>query len=141
MTQTPVQKAHAPNEDGAKNTVQLVYILQGVGFFVGVTWIAGVIVNHVKRGEAAGSWVDSHFRWQIRTFWFGLLWGVVGALLSVVVIGLAVLVANYIWMIYRVVKGWLDFSAGKAMYQKDSGQPPGHHAPEGANKPNAVSRQ
>jgi uncharacterized membrane protein len=119
VTQTPVQEAHAPNEVGAKNTVQLVYILQGVGFFVGVTWIAAVIINHVKRGEAADSWVDSHFRWQVRTFWFGLLWGVVGALLSVVVIGLAVLAANYIWLIYRVVKGWLDFSAGKAMYQTD----------------------
>jgi|SRR5688572_22462779 len=141
MTQAPVQKADGPNEIGAKNTVQLVYILQGVGFFVGVTWIAGVIVNHVKRPEAAGSWVDSHFRWQIRTFWFGLLWGVVGTLLSVVFIGLVVLAANYIWLIYRVVKGWLDFSAGKPMYQKDSRPPPGHNAPEGANRPTPVSRQ
>ena len=124
MTQAPVQKADGPNEIGAKNTVQLVYILQGVGFFVGVTWIAGVIINHVKHAEAAGSWVDSHFRWQIRTFWFGLLWGVVGTLLSVVFIGLAVLAANYIWLIYRVVKGWLDFSAGKAMYQKRDDPPP-----------------
>ena len=125
MAQQLVQKADGPNEIGAKNTVQLVYILQGVGFFVGVTWIAGAIVNHVKRGEAAGSWVDSHFRWQIRTFWFGLLWSVVGTLLSVVMIGLVVLAANYIWLIYRVVKGWLDFSAGKAMYQKrDDPRPP-----------------
>lgn len=118
MTQQPVQKMDGPNEAGAKNTVQLVYILQAVGFFVGITWIAGVIVNHVKRAEAAGSWTDSHFRWQIRTFWFGLLWSIVGMLLSVIVVGFAVLAANYIWMIYRVVKGWLDFSAGKAMYQK-----------------------
>lgn len=124
MTQ-PVQKMDGPDEAAAKNTAQLVYILQAVGFFVGLTWIAGVIVNYVRRDAAAGTWVDSHFRWQIRTFWFGLLWSVVGALLSVVVIGFAVLAANYIWMIYRVVKGWINYSAGKAMYEtKDSSQPP-----------------
>jgi uncharacterized membrane protein len=121
MTQ-PVQKPDG--EIAARNTVQLVYILQAVGFFVGLTWIAGVIVNYVKRDEATGTWLESHVRWQIRSFWFGLLWSVVGALLSVVVIGFAVLAANYLWMIYRVVKGWMDFSSGKAMYQKKDGPPP-----------------
>ena len=114
----PVMKVGGPNEAAAKSAAQLVYILQAVGFFVGLTWIAGVIVNYVKQDEAVGTWVETHFRWQVRTFWFGLLWSVVGALLTVVVIGIAVLAASYIWMIYRVIKGWLDFSAGKPMYQK-----------------------
>lgn len=130
MAQSPVQERDAPREAGAKNTVQLVYILQAAGFFIGITWIAGVIVNYVKRDEASGTWLDSHFRWQIRTFWFGLLWGVIGALLSIIVIGIAVVAAVYLWMIYRVVKGWVEFSAGRAMYRMpDSGEPPAARRP------------
>jgi uncharacterized membrane protein len=121
----PILKVGETDLAAAKNAAQLVYILQAVGFFVGLTWIAGVIINHVKRDQAVGTWVDSHFRWQIRTFWFGLLWSVVGVLLSVIVVGFAVLAVSYVWMIYRVVKGWVDFSSGKPMYQsKDSGPPP-----------------
>jgi uncharacterized membrane protein len=121
----PMGKVGGPDLAAAKNAAQLVYILQAVGFFVGVTWIAGVVINHVKRDEAAATWVDSHFRWQIRTFWFGLLWSVVGVLLSVIMVGFAVLAVCYVWMIYRVVKGWMHFSSGKPMYQStDSGPPP-----------------
>ena len=99
------------------NTVQLVYILQAIGFLFGITWIAGVIVNYVKRDEAKGTWLESHFRWQIRTFWFGLLWGVIGAITSLIVVGFVILAVNYVWLIYRVVKGWLDFSSKKPLYQ------------------------
>lgn len=100
-----------------ENATQLVYILQAVGFLIGLTWIAGVIVNYVKRDEARGTWVESHFRWQIRTFWFGLLWGVIGAVTSLIAVGFVILAVNYVWLIYRVVKGWLDFSSKKPMYQ------------------------
>lgn len=94
---------------------QLVYILQAVGFFIGLTWIAGVIVNYVKLDAAAGTWAESHFRWQMRTFWFGLLWAVIGAVTSFLLVGFAVLAANY-GLIYRVVKGWLSFNERKPMY-------------------------
>lgn len=100
-----------------ENATQLVYILQAVGFLIGLTWIAGVIVNYVKRDEAKGTWLESHFRWQIRTFWFGLLWGVIGAITSLIVVGFVILAVNYVWLIYRVVKGWLDFSSKKPPYQ------------------------
>ena len=102
----------------AENVTQLVYILQAVGFLIGLTWIAGVIVNYVKRDEIRGTWLESHFRWQIRTFWFGLLWAVIGAITSLVVVGFVILAVNYVWLIYRVVKGWLDFSSKKPMYQQ-----------------------
>ena len=116
MAQEPVTKVGGPDEVTAKSAAQLVYILQAVGFFIGLTWIAAVIVNYVKLDDARGTWVESHFRWQIRTFWFGLLWGVIGAISMFVVVGFAVLAANYVWLIYRVVKGWLFFSERKPMY-------------------------
>jgi uncharacterized membrane protein len=118
MAQEPVQKVGvtAPDEAAAKSAAQLVYILHAVGFFIGLTWIAAVIVNYVKQDVARGTWLESHFRWQIRTFWFGLLWGVIGAITAMVFVGFAILAANYIWLIYRVVKGWLFFSERKAMY-------------------------
>jgi uncharacterized membrane protein len=94
----------------------IVYVLQAVSFFVGLTLIAGVVVNYVKREDVAGTLYESHFRWQMRTFWFSLLWGAIGLLLAIVVIGFAILAADAIWLIYRIVKGWIRLSEGKPMY-------------------------
>ncbi len=95
----------------------LVYILQALGFFTGgLTMFAGVVVNYVRKDDVAGSWLASHFRWQIRTFWFFLLWSVIGYIAVFVVIGIPILFANLIWAIYRIVKGWLYLSENKPMY-------------------------
>jgi uncharacterized membrane protein len=94
-------------EQGLKTIATVVYALQAAGFFLGITWIAAVIVDYVKKDDAAGTWLESHFRWQIRTFWWGLLWGVIGTVLAFVLIGFAVLLADAVWIIYRIVKGWL----------------------------------
>ncbi len=120
MTQEPVQKVGAPDETAAKSAAQLVYILQALGFFTGLTWIAGIIVNYVKLDAARGTWLESHFRWQMRTFWFGLLWGVIGVITMFLIVGFAILAASGIWVIYRVIKGWLNFSEAKPMYQGPS---------------------
>jgi len=82
-------------------------------FLTGWPSIIAVILNYVKRSEARGTWLESHFRWQIRTFWFGLLWAVVGGILTLVFVGFAVLFVAWIWMIYRIVKGWLNLAEGK----------------------------
>jgi uncharacterized membrane protein len=75
--------------------------------------IVGVIVCYVKRTDAAGTWVASHFKWLIRTFWFSLLWVVVGAVLFITLIGIPVALVLWfvsgIWVIYRVVRGYLLF--------------------------------
>jgi uncharacterized membrane protein len=63
-----------------------------------------------------GTLYESHFRWQIRTFWFGLLWSVVGAITVWLIIGFVVLGAVSIWYIYRIAKGWLRLSEAKPMY-------------------------
>jgi uncharacterized membrane protein len=88
----------------------VVYALQALAFLNGITLIVGVVINYIKRDEVAGTWLESHFRWQIRTFWFGLLWGVVGFVLAFVLVGFAILFAASIWMIYRIVKGWLKLN-------------------------------
>ena len=97
------------------NVTTLVYALQALSFLLGVTCIIALIINYVKRDDVAGTWLASHFRWQIRTFWFGLLWAITGWLTFILIIGYFVLVANGIWIIYRIVKGWLYLNDAKPM--------------------------
>ena len=98
-----------------KNLTQVVYILYALSYFAGITAIIGIIINYVKKEEVAGTWLESHFRWQIRTFWFCLLWAVIGAATVVILIGFAILFANFCWIIYRIVKGWLNLNDNKPM--------------------------
>lgn len=98
------------------STTTLVYVLQALSFVLGVTSIAGVIVNYLRLSEVKGTWLETHFVWQIRTFWFQLLWGVVGLITSVVLIGFLIWVAVYLWTIYRVVKGWVNLANQRPMY-------------------------
>ena len=95
------------DEKALKTIATVGYALQAAGFFFGITWIVAVVLDYVKRDDAAGTWLASHFRWQIRTFWWGLLWGVLGGLLTLVLVGFVVLAALAVWLIYRIVKGWL----------------------------------
>jgi uncharacterized membrane protein len=111
------------------NTTHVVYALHALGLVIGAFgaatvlgsflfgWpsIIAVIINYVKRGEARGTWLESHFSWQIRTFWFALLWAVVVAVVSapltVVIIGFGTWVLGMavlgLWAIYRVARGWM----------------------------------
>ena len=98
-----------------KSLTQVVYVLYALSYFTGVTAIVGIIINYVKKDEVAGTWLESHFRWQIRTFWFGMLWAVIGAATILIVIGMAILFANFCWIIYRIVKGWLNLNDNKPM--------------------------
>jgi len=101
------------DEKSLKTLTTVVYGLQAAGFLVGITWIVAIVVDYVKRDEAKGTWLESHFSWQIRTFWWGLLWAVIGAITFLVVIGWFILAADTIWIIYRVVKGWLYLNDNK----------------------------
>ena len=111
-----VAVANAEAEKSAKSLTTLIYVLYAASFLVGITAIVAIIMNYLKKDDVAGTFLESHFRWQIRTFWFGLLWSVVGGVLMVVVVGWAVLVANFVWMIYRIVKGFLRLNENKPMY-------------------------
>jgi uncharacterized membrane protein len=92
-----------------------------IGAFVfGVPSIIAVVINYIKRGEARGTFLESHFRWQIRTFWFALLWCMIGAMLFITFIGIPLAVAVFfaagVWAIYRIVRGWLALRDRKPMY-------------------------
>ncbi len=91
-----------------------------IGSFVsGLPSIVAVIINYVKRDAVRGTWLDSHFRWQIRTFWFALLWIVVSTLLAITIIGIQfafVMVGLAgLWVLYRIARGWINLSNRQAM--------------------------
>jgi len=90
------------------------------GFLGSVPSIIAVILSYVKRGDARGSWAESHFRWQILTFWYALLWLVIAVLLIVTLIGapvgLAMLITVTIWLIYRIARGWIRLLDKQPMY-------------------------
>lgn len=115
-----------------------VYILHAVSILLGVAsgasivtafifgWpsIIAVVINYVKRSDVKGTYLESHFDWQIRTFWFALLWIIVvwflGAVLAFVFVGFAVWMVGFIalsiWICYRIAKGWLRLSDGRPVY-------------------------
>ncbi|MET1413889.1 DUF4870 domain-containing protein [Roseibium sp. HPY-6] len=90
-------------EPGGKN-VTLIYILYLVSIIVGITSIIGVIFAYLNKGKAA-EWVDSHYIYQIRTFWIGFLFSIIGIVLMFVFIGIFVLLATLVWAIIRCIKG------------------------------------
>lgn len=91
-------------------------------FLTGWPSLIAVILNYVKRGEVRGTWLESHFRWQIRTFWYGLLWValcfvfVVGTLGIGIIIAWLPLIIVGLWFIYRILRGWTRLGSRRQMY-------------------------
>ena len=91
-------------------------------FLIGWPSIIAVILNYVKRSEARGTWMESHFRWQIRTFWFGALWCALCALFVIFTLGIGFLVVWIplailtLWFIYRIARGWMALRDRRPMY-------------------------
>ena len=133
MAETYDTQALPPSTPSASliSTTLLIYALYGIaaiaglvssGFpliapFFGVLGIVAIIIAYVKRSETAGTWLASHYRWLIRTFWYSLLWGCIGAiifvLLAIILIGLVIgyiiWVATTIWVLYRLIRGYVLF--------------------------------
>jgi len=99
-----------------------VYILQALSFLTLITGILGLIINYIKDEDVRGSWLESHFRWQKATFWYGLLWTILGVLTTPILVGYAVLAAVTIWLIYRIARGWIYLVDGKEMYLAITGE-------------------
>jgi len=136
MTDTPAPPAVSPASPAAPSaslisTTLLTYALFGVAAVValvahglvfvaplgGIIGIVAIILAYVKRGDAAGTWLASHYRWLIRTFWFSVLWWVIGGIifwvLLIIVIGpiiaVGIWLATTIWVLYRLIRGYLLF--------------------------------
>ncbi len=105
-----------PRLTSLKHVTTAVYALQAASFLVGITFLVALIISYVKRPDAAGTYMESHFTWQIRTFWYGLLWGVLGFIAVFVFVGYLILLANTVWILYRVIKGWLRLQDGEPVY-------------------------
>jgi uncharacterized membrane protein len=135
MAEFPVPNAGTAVPEPPVSAALLAYALFGVAAVIafvssglhfvaplmGLVGIAGLIVAYVKRDDARGTWIESHLTWLIRTFWFSFLWGVIGALvllvLGIILIGIPIALliwaAASIWVIYRVIRGYLLFKESK----------------------------
>ena len=125
-----------PDEHSLYNWTQVIYGLHAFSLLTGIFGVAtvvgafltgwpsiiAVILNYVKISEVRGTWLESHFRWQIRTFWFGLLWVGLCAVFVILTLGIGILIAWLpllgvsIWFIYRIVRGWLALKDRRPMY-------------------------
>lgn len=131
----------SPYQGPTRNMIlvtQLVYILHGLSMLIGLMtggsvlsaflfgWpsIAAVILNYVMRGDARGTYLESHFSWQIRTFWYGMIWTILvtiaGFILTAIIVGPVIWWIGFlvlsIWVGYRIVFGWLRLSQNRAVF-------------------------
>ena len=100
-----------------KTLTWVIYGLYAASFLVGITSIVAIILNYVKRGDVAGTYLESHFTWQIRTFWIGVIVAIVGGLLMLVLVGWLVWLADMVWVIYRLVMGALRLSESQPIVE------------------------
>jgi uncharacterized membrane protein len=136
----PDERAQTASVEPRQSLITLTHVVYGLHAFSLLTGIIGaatvvgafltgwpsiiaVILNYVRRSEARGTWLESHFRWQIRTFWYGLLWVLLCGAFVVATLGIGLLIAWLplgvvgLWFIYRVVRGWLRLVDRQPMYQ------------------------
>jgi len=114
MSDPQVEIVPPPGGDPSEGRIaNLVYILYLASLVFGVTALVGVIMAYVNRGDGPG-WVDTHYRFQVRTFWIGLLIGVIGGLTAMIAVGWFVLLFGLIWIIVRCAKGLKYLARGQA---------------------------
>jgi uncharacterized membrane protein len=103
MTEGSPDSFDSWTEPGANNA-KLVYILYLLGFVLGITGIVGLVFAYINRGKSE-AWVDTHYTYQIRTFWIGLLYGLISMVLVIIGIGFLLFIAVSVWVIVRCVIG------------------------------------
>lgn len=102
-----------------KLAVHVVYALYAATLVLAVPGMFGVLLAYLKRDELAGSYLDSHIRWQIRTFWLWLLMWCVGWATVLVLIGWLILLFAQVWLLYRIIRGWLLLADDRAVADPD----------------------
>ena len=134
-TPNPPMTAEAPHVDQSLVTyTHVIYALHTLAVVIGITTfhtivgnfvgglpsIVAVIMNYARRSATRGTYLESHFRWQIRTFWYALLWAVVCVMVANTIIGIPIALLGYaalaIWIVYRVARGWLALKDRRPMY-------------------------
>jgi uncharacterized membrane protein len=134
-TPTPPISVETPHVDESLVTyTHVIYALHTVAVVIGITTfhtivgsfvgglpsIVAVIMNYARRSATRGTYLESHFRWQIRTFWYALLWAVVCVMVAITIIGIPIALVGFaalaIWIVYRVARGWLALKDRRPMY-------------------------
>lgn len=87
-----------------KTNIQVIYILYLASFVVGITGLVGVVMAYINRGKSA-PWIETHYTWAIRTFWIGVLYSLIAALLMIIAVGFVLFFAVAVWVVIRVVVG------------------------------------
>ncbi len=118
MTDTPPPTPAAPQpQPGGINLQTILHITYGLYALAFITGglgaIAAVLLAYIKRDDAAGTMYGSHFDWILRTFWWSLLWGVISAIFALIVIGWIGIFVTLVWVLYRIVKGWLTLAENR----------------------------
>lgn len=136
MTEAMTTTTQTPASDSLATWTRVIYALHALGLLVGILgrrtiigsfltgWpsIIAVILNYVKRSDVRGTWLDSHFSWQIRTFWFGALWVVLCLCFIILTLGFGIFIAWLplavvsLWFVYRIARGWMALRSGRGMY-------------------------
>ncbi|AYA66592.1 DUF4870 family protein [Alteromonas sp. RKMC-009] len=111
---TVAPQSLSAKDDAAKINALVAYGLMVVGMFTGIFWIVGAMWAIVKKAEAQGSLFEDHYSNIIKTFWWGLGLSILGFILAFVVIGYFILLAVWIWSIYRIIKGLAKITSNKA---------------------------
>ncbi len=101
--------------DSNRQLTLIIYILYALGLFSGITAIIAIIINYVKQDDVRGTWLHTHFDWQIKTFWCVLIVGIIGTLTRFLLIGYVILFVLTLWYIYRMVKGFLAFNERRSI--------------------------
>jgi uncharacterized membrane protein len=116
MSELQPANVTSPGASAEARNVSTIYILYLVSFVVGITCLIGVVMAYVNK-DSAPEWLQSHYRYQVRTFWIGLLYAAIGALTTLVVVGFGVLLFLAVWFIVRCAKGLKHVQAGEPMPQ------------------------
>lgn len=112
MDYSPLSQ-HGDKFSSLLRLTHVIYGLQGFALIVVLPYFIAIIFNYVKKDEVKGTWLESHFQWQIRTFWLNLLWVIIGLFTLSIFVGRIILFATICWYIYRVLKGWLYLNDNK----------------------------
>lgn len=133
MIEDDKQLSDESSDNSLEMLTYLIYSLHGISAIAGLIspafvvtafvtgWpsILAVIINYLKRADARGTYLETHFRWQIRTFWYAALWLLVALILWATFVGIpmALLVAwsAGLWVLYRIIRGWLHLTSEKPM--------------------------
>jgi uncharacterized membrane protein len=106
--------SYAPDQ-ALRNYALAIYALQAASYFTVISYFIAPALAYWKRKEAQGTWLESHLRWQINTFWFSLGGIVLGLLTLYLEWGVFILIINSLWFVYRIGQGWTRLSRGQAI--------------------------